>query len=198
MPRHLAAARPLLMLASCLLASSAWSATTAQPPMKPGLWEVKLVTREMDGQPLPDMSAMMAQHMDKMPPGTRAKMEAQLKQRGVAMGAGGAMKVCINQEMINAGQWQKHDGRCQNTNVSHSGDTWTVNFTCQNPDAKGEVRTTFQSGEAFTSDMAMTMQRQGKETAMRLRSESKWLGADCGDVQPLGAPLPQRPPAATR
>jgi hypothetical protein len=174
----------------------AWlsSAQAATPPMKPGLWEMTVVSREMNGQPMPDMSAMMSKRMDKMPPEMRARIEAQMKAHGVQTGAQpGSIRSCISQDMIRDHLWQQHEGRCQNTGVSQSGNTWTVNFTCQEPEAKGEVRATFKGSDSYSSDMNITTQHKGQPMTMRMRHDARWLGADCGDLKPQPPATPTSP-----
>ncbi len=181
----------LTITVATVIASPAQAAS--KPPMKAGLWEVKSLSRELNGKPLPDVSAMMAERMAQMPPEMRAKMAAQMKQHGVAMGGGG-VKVCISQEMIDTQRWHQPEGKCQNSAVTQSGNTWTLSFSCQNPEAKGEVRTTFQGGDTYTSEVDMTMNRGGKDSTMRMRNEAHWLGADCGSVQPENPRAPSPTP----
>ncbi len=187
--------RSLLALPCALLA---WlgAAQAASPPMKPGLWEVTVLSREMNGQPMPDMSAMMAKRMDKMPPEMRAQIEAQMKAHGVQAGPkGGTIRSCVSPEMIRDNLWQQHEGRCQNAGATQSGNTWTLNFSCRDPEAKGEVRATFKGGDSYSSEMTMTTQRKGQPMTMRMRHDARWLGADCGDLKPMNpAATPTLPP----
>jgi hypothetical protein len=187
---------PRLLALPCALLACAGAAQAATPPMKPGLWEVTVLSREMNGQPMPDMSAMMSKRMDKMPPEMRAQIEAQMKAQGVQMGAkSGAIRSCVSQEMIRDHLWQQHEGRCQNAGVNQSGNTWTVNFTCQNPEATGEVRATFKGSDSYSSEMTVTTQRKGQPMTMRMRHDARWLGADCGDLKPMNpAAMPTLPP----
>ncbi len=190
MRTHLAPA-PLAFSLLTLLALTG-VAQAATPPMRPGLWEVQTVSREMNGKPMPDPSALMAANMDKIPPEMRAQIEAQMKARGLQMGAAGgapgSLRVCVSQDMINGNRWQQqHEGRCQHSGASQSGNTWTVSFTCQDPEAQGEVRTTFNGAESYSSDMTVTTQRKGKPTQMHMRHQAKWLGASCGDLKPMNA-----------
>ncbi len=55
------------------------------PPIKPGLWQVTADSQQLNGKPLPDMSAQLAEQMKRMPPEMRAQMEAQMKAKGVQM-----------------------------------------------------------------------------------------------------------------
>ena len=57
-----------MMLAGALL-TSAHAADT--PPIKPGLWQVTADSQQLNGKPLPDMSAQLAEQMKRMPPEMR-------------------------------------------------------------------------------------------------------------------------------
>lgn len=180
---------PSLALAIGLCSGLALDAHAAsKPPMKAGLWEVKPISRELNGKPLPDMSAMMSERLAQMPPEARARIEGQMKQHGLSMANGGAMKVCITQDMIDTQRWHQPEGKCSHSEVTQSGKVWTLRFTCQNPEARGEVRTTFLGADTYTSEVDMTTSRGGKDNTMRMRNEARWVGASCGDVKPLTQP----------
>lgn len=168
----------------------------AAPPIKAGLWEITTDSQQLNGKPLPDMSAQMNEQMKRMPPEMRAQMEAQMKARGVQMtpgagGAGMAVRTCITQEMLNQNRWQKNEGHCQNTAMKQSGSTWTWKFTCTEPPGEGEGNTTFTSSEAYTSDLRMTTQRKGQPQTMTMKHRAKWVSADCAGLPPAGG-APQR------
>lgn len=180
------------LLASALLGQSPW-ALAETPPIKPGLWEVISEAPMVNGQAMPDMSAKMADQMSKMPPQMRQQIEAQMKARGVQMaqpasGGGMAMRMCLSKEMLAQNRWQKTEGRCQNTALNKSGATWTWQFTCTEPPGSGEDSTTFLSNEAYVNELHMNTERKGKATSTVLKHRGKWLGADCGDIQPMSPP----------
>lgn len=161
------------------------------PPMKPGLWEVTPDSQTINGKPLPDMSAKLAEQMKRMPPEMRAQMDAQMKARGIQMAPGGngmAVRMCITKDMLNQNRWQKMDGRCQNTALKQSGATWSWKFTCTEPASEGEGSTTFQGSEAYTSDMEMRSTRNGQAQTVAMKHHAKWLGADCGGLKPIEPP----------
>lgn len=173
-------------------------AHAANPPMQAGLWETQILSHEMDGKPMPNPTAQLAATLDKLPPEMRARMEAQMKAKGLHMGAAGStpgsMRMCISQDMIKDNRWQQQETRCKNSAMSQSGNTWTMDFSCQNPEAKGEMRITFDGGASYISDMNMSSQRQGKATQMHIRTLAKWLGASCGELKPMNAaPAPAKP-----
>lgn len=177
-----------LLGSSLLILAPAAVLAVDMPPMKPGLWEVTPESQKLNGKPLPDMSAQLAEQMKRMPPEMRTQMEAQMKAKGIQMAPGGngmAVRMCITRDMLSQNRWQKMDGHCQNTALKQSGMTWSWKFTCTEPPSEGEGSTTFQSGEAYTSDMQMRTTRNGQAQTMTMKHRAKWLGADCGGLKPI-------------
>jgi hypothetical protein len=175
-----------------LLAAAAPPAHAEAPPIKAGLWEITPESQMLDGKPMPNMSAQLAEQLKKMPPEMRKQMEAHMKAQGVQMVADGgqpAVRMCLTKAMLDQGQWQKKaDGQCQNTGTSHSGNTWSWKFKCTQPPSEGEGSTTFQGSDAYLTEMNMNTQREGKAHRMSMKHRGRWLGADCGDVKPLNPP----------
>jgi hypothetical protein len=174
-------------------------AADSKPPIKPGLWEITTESRTLNGQPMPDMSSMMAERLKQMLPETRAKMEAQMKAHGMQMTpqAGGlAVRMCLTQELLDRNMWQRQEGRCQNTAMSQSGATWNWKFTCTEPRSEGEGSTTFNGGDAYTARMKVTTQLKGQSQpqVVTMVHRAKRLGSDCGDIKPFTPP--PSPPSA--
>lgn len=201
-PLHAASSRRLAMAAGLILAAAATIMATPRahaadkPPIKPGLWEIKTESRTLNGQPMPDMGAMMAERMQKMPPEARAKMEAQMKAHGMQMtpqGGGMAVRMCLTQELLDRNMWQKQEGRCQNTGLSQSGSTWNWKFVCTEPPSEGEGSTTFNGSDAYTAKMKITSQRNGQPQTVTMVHQAKRLGADCGDIKPFTPPTAPPP-----
>lgn len=177
------------------LALSLPTAWADAPPIKPGLWEITTDSRTVNGKAMPDMSSKMAEQMQKLPPEVRAKMDAQMKARGVQMtpSSGGQMgvRMCITREMLDKNQWQKTDSHCENTSQSHTGATWSWKFKCTQPPSEGEGTTTFQGPDTYASDVHMSSQHNGQPVTIDMKHHGKWLGADCGDLKPLNSASPK-------
>lgn len=196
-PSHALAGSPhVATVALAMLLGTQPLSVLAAPPIKAGLWEITTDSQQLNGKPLPDMSAQMNDPMKRMPPEMRAQIEAQMKARGVQMApgtgsAGMAVRTCITQEMLNQNRWQKSEGQCQNTEMKQNGSTWSWKFTCTQPPGEGEGRTTFKGSEAYTSDLRITTQRKGQAQTMTMKHHAKWVSADCGGLSPAGG-APQR------
>jgi Tfp pilus assembly protein PilV len=192
-------------LAACalvaMLAAPLLTAEAAEPGLKPGLWENKVLKMVIDGK---DMAAQMAEMMAKreqmmasLPPDQRAKVEAMFKSNGVSQGSNGGFKICVSPEMAkrNTPVIDK-DGRCQPAKVSHSGSQTSFEVNCASNGVtsvgKGSATT---AGDVITTEEDVTTtstNANGKTQVMHMETEMHYLGPDCGDVKPPDAAA-QRP-----
>jgi hypothetical protein len=180
-------------LIACLAAPTVLYAQNVGPGLKPGLWEVQVVKQVVDGR---DVSAQasaatsqMQQAMEHMPPEQRARMEAMLKQHGVAMGAHG-YRICITPEMAKrASPIIDKEGRCRTSNVTHAANRTSFAFTCRS----GDTTTTGTGVSTITSDLvttgtdATTENAAGEKHTMQVESRMRYVRADCGEVKPPAA-----------
>jgi Protein of unknown function (DUF3617) len=210
-PRHLASA--IVVCLTCALAS----AQTIQPGLWESSGKMQGGSGEMgkalaqSQEKLANMSpeqrkamaqamspdnqkAMMAQiqkQMATMPPEQRKAMEQAMAARSnMSLGSDGSMaiKMCITAEMIERKSWMpKTDGKCTQTVSAAVGNTQKFGFICTDPVSSGEGIVTFLSKTSYTSSMKFTTLRNGKPESLAFESASKFLGADCGTVQPLTA-----------
>jgi hypothetical protein len=162
----------------------------AAQALKPGLWEV---SNRMSGNPQMDQAmAEMQKQMASMPPEQRKQMEAMMQQRGMQMpgaakGGGMAVKVCMTREMVDRNEPPMQQG-CSITKLQRSGNTTNIAFTCSNPPSSGDGQFTYMGPEAYASKMTVKTSVQGKAETMTMEGTGKWLGADCGSVQPAVMP----------
>jgi hypothetical protein len=175
------------MKATALLLIAGLAAGAAQAQnMKPGLWEFKQ-TPQLD----PARQAQMEQAqkaMDSMPPERRKMMEDMMAQRGISMNmAGGVitLKTCVTKEQAerNMAPVTQH-GNCTQ-DVKRSGSTIQTHFVCTDPASEGDATVTLHSNEGFSNEVTVKHVRQGKTETTKVSGEGRWLGADCGDVQPM-------------
>ncbi|HEU6454168.1 MAG TPA: DUF3617 domain-containing protein [Roseateles sp.] len=168
-----------------LLAGLAAGAAPAQT-MKPGLWEFKQ-TPQLD----PARQAQMAEAqkaMDSMPPERRQMIEQMMSQRGVNVNmAGGTVtiKTCVTKEQAERNMAPvTQRGNCTQ-DVKRSGNVIRTHFACTDPASEGDATVTLHGNEGFTNDVTVRHQRQGKTETTQVSGEGRWLGTDCGDVQPM-------------
>jgi hypothetical protein len=163
--------------------------------LKPGLWETHVIKTVMDGR---DMSAQIAgataqmqQAMANMGPEQRARVEAMMKDHGVASGSSpGTVRMCITPEQAAQDKPFVDREGCQPTTVNRSGNHATFEFSCtrngNTTSGKGEATI---GGDTIATVVDTTVKRANGEThAIHSESEMKFLGADCGDVKPMTPP----------
>ena len=158
--------------------------------LKPGVWEITNKMQTGSGQ-MENAMAQMQQQMANMPPDQRKAMEEMMAKQGVKMGAGGpgggiSVKICMTKEMAERNEVPTQKGDCKTTSQARSGNTMKMAFVCTNPPSSGEGQVTFASSEAYTMKMAVNTQVNGKPEKITMDGAGKWLGADCGDLKPLG------------
>lgn len=162
-----------MLSGACILASG--SAFAAQH-MKPGLWEMTMKSDEM------------AKHMPKM----SAQQMAQLRKMGVnvpQMKDGAIItRVCISKEMAERDQPPavRKDASCQSKNYQRNGNAFSVDIVCNGPDLKGTgtSKGVYADNGTFSSTYDFTGTAHGQPVKQHHESSGKWLGADCGKVQP--------------
>ena len=167
-----------------LLIAGLAGATQAQT-IKPGLWEFKQ-TPQLDAARQAQM-AQAQKAMESMPPERRAMIEQMMKQNGVNVSmAGGVItvKACITKEQAERNMAPvPAQGNCTQ-DVKRSGSVIQTHFVCTDPASEGDATVTLRGSDGFTNDVTVRTQRQGKTETTKVTGEGRWLGADCGDVQP--------------
>ena len=71
--------------------------------------------------------------------------------------------------------------------VPRVGNTMKFSFSCTRPPSSGEGEVTFDSPQAYQSRIQVKTSAAGKADQMAMRSQGKWLSADCGNVKPMAA-----------
>lgn len=157
--------------------------------MKPGLWEFKQ-TPQLDKAQQAQM-AQAQKAMESMPAEQRKMVEQMMAQRGVSVNMSGGLitvKTCITKEQAERDQAPvAQQGNCTQES-KRSGSVIQTHFVCTNPASEGDAIVTLRGSEGFTNDVTIRHQRQGKTETTKVSGEGRWLGADCGSVQPTKPP----------
>lgn len=166
-------------------AATATTAGPPAPPIKPGLWQTKMTTLDASGKevPSPGQDALA-----RMPPEARARMAEMMKGRGMALPEpDGTMKLCVPKEMLDSGAWQQSsaDTGCTMNYLSTSGSTWKWHSSCKALGAESDGEITFTNSENYQSKITTTTTLRGQVATTTRLMQSKWLGADCGDIKPI-------------
>jgi hypothetical protein len=169
-----------LVIASALTVASHGGQTQAQPPMKPGLWQIHIES-EVNGQKTQDM----AERMKNMSPETRKRVEAAMKQHGVDAGDSGGRRACYDRETIEQGHWTEQPNGCKTDYSSRTASSWKWHSSCPQIGYEGDGEAIFSSSENYVVKSSGVMTSGGKARTTRSTITAKWLGADCGDLRPI-------------
>ncbi|GGE69540.1 DUF3617 domain-containing protein [Massilia psychrophila] len=178
-----------LVLPFCAFALAGAFHNAQAQAFKPGLWETNNKMGGGGGK-LQGALAMAQQHLANMDPEQRKQIEGMMSRQGVVIGHDGVVaKMCITPEMAARQQLpiQQH-GNCSYQHERPVGDTMAFSFSCTNPKANGEGSATFAGPTAYTSTMRVTTDVTGASETVNIASSGRWLGADCGAVQPIILP----------
>ena len=134
---------PFVTSLAVLAAAVPALAAAQAAPVKPGLWEVR--SERQDGK----QTAPSAEAMKNLTPETRAKVEAMMKQQGVAIGSDGANRVCLSKESLDAGRWQT-SANCKTDFGSRSASAWKWHSVCPQTDTTIDGEAVFASPESYT------------------------------------------------
>ncbi|MEP6739416.1 MAG: DUF3617 domain-containing protein [Caldimonas sp.] len=169
-------------LVACFTAVVAPLAAAQTPPIRPGLWEVHS-EREVNGQ----KAAPPADRMKNLPPEARAKMEAMMKQRGIAVGGDGATRVCLTKDSIASGKLQAEAAGCKTDYSTRTSSVWKFHSSCPAMKVESEGELVFSSADSYTMTVSSTLSSSTPPRLSKTTMNGKWLGASCGDLQPLSA-----------
>lgn len=176
--------KPALLVTTMMLSAACAHAQTQAP----GLWEHSFRLTSQGGE-MENAQAQMQAHLAAMPPEQRKRIEGMMKSRGVTMGAQGTTaKFCLSKEQAAKPAEPPMTGDCKQTDMIRSGSTMRFKFACTTPQpVSGEGQVTYIGDKAYSGKSSMTTQVKGQPQQMGMDMTGKWLGADCGDVKPLGA-----------
>lgn len=173
-------------MAAALAALSASALGAADPAVRPGLWEVKLVRQFMDGRDVtalvPAALAGYQQLMGNMTPQQRRQMEATFGK----VPANTTQRICVSPEMA-AGDKPllPPEVKCEPTAFNREARRVTFEFSCtdQNGMTTGKGESTLASESVSTRIDMTTNNANGKHTWQN-ESQATYIGADCGSLKP--------------
>lgn len=174
-----------------LLVSIAATGLSAQT-LKPGLWEVTSQIQGSSGEVARALTEAQKQ-LANLPPDQARIMRDMMAKQGVQMAStpgGTAIKTCMTQDMVERNAMATQQGDCTHTSSPRVGNRMPFSFVCTQPPSRGEGQVTFTSPEAYTVQMAATTVVNGKPEKIDVQASGRWLGTNCGAIQPLAAPRP--------
>ena len=175
---------------AALLVAMAATGLSAQT-LKSGLWEITSQIQGGSGETARALAEAQKQ-LANLPPDQARIMRDMMAKQGVHLasvpGGGTAIKTCMTQDMVERNAVATQQGDCTHTSSPRVGNRMPFSFVCTQPPSRGEGQVTFVSPEAYSVQMAATAVVNGKPEKMDLQASGRWLGANCGTIQPLAAP----------
>jgi len=173
---------------SCLAVAVAAAGALPVPPVKVGLWEVRMSMLDAEGHEVasPEQAALA-----RMPPEVKARMAEAMKARGVSMpDANGVTKACLTKAQFESGSWQQmaSDNGCTTNFSTQSATTWKWHSSCTTIKSESDGETVFSTAEHYKTKVTTTATEMGKTKTSTRMLDGKWVGADCGDVKPFTPP----------
>jgi hypothetical protein len=176
-----------MLLATAALAAHAQTANAPGPRIEAGLWEINMSLKSQTGKA--EMAMREAQaYISRMPPEQRKQVEQMMAQQGVRLGdKSSSVQACISKEDAERGEIPQQAGECTQQVLEKNASSMKVKFNCAtNPPASGEAVVDFQSPTAYTSRGIVDTVVLGQNERVTVDQTGRWLGADCGNVRPLG------------
>lgn len=177
-------------LVSSLLLFSGTALAAEYPDMKAGLWEhnveLKTDTGELEKK-LAEARKQMQEQMKNMPPAQRKMMEDMLADSGMDLAFGNIkQKMCVTEEQIREAEFDFSDENCDQEIISQTSQKIELEFSCAGSGGMGKGRgeIQFHSDEHYTGQFEFNTEMDGKPTELTMKQDGRWLGADCGSVEP--------------
>lgn len=172
------ASRFILLLFMLSAAAGAWAAGQ----IKPGLWEMTIRSDAMKS--MPKISPEQMEQMRKMGISV-PRMQAN----------GMVTKVCISKEMAERDELPAMTQRelgCQARNMQRNAGSYSMDIVCDGSGMKGEgkAKGSFSGDGSFTSTYDFKGTMHGQPVDQHHETSGKWLSADCGNIKPIGNPMP--------
>lgn len=172
--------KPLFVFALISLMISP-AAKSAEPNMRPGLWEVTT-------------SSDLLWFVPQIPPDQMEGLKDLAKEYGLDMpkieNGSAVSNTCITQEMATQktppGLYQSEMG-CVTKSATRIGNQYRLDFECASEQLKGKgaAEGTFVSMEKFAGQTTFNGFVQGNPVNEKADITGKWLNASCGNVKPL-------------
>ena len=101
----------------------------------------------------------------------------------MAIGSGGANRVCLSKESLDAGRWQARPTARSSSVLRSERLKW--HSVCPQTDTTIDGEAVFADAENYTVRTATTRTFRGDTKVTRTTLQAKWLGSDCGDLKPF-------------
>lgn len=185
--------KQILLAIAILCPAATWAQDIKPIDAKPGLWE-NTTTSQISGVAMPAMPQLTPDQLARMPPQTRAQMEAMMK-GGMGAPRTSTMKACITREELAKPLFDSGDKSCTYKLVKSSSSSQQIHVECTPGNTKtvGDLNLERVDSEHLKGDMVMKTTGDGasgtagQNMNIKISFTNKWLSSDCGDVKPATA-----------
>ena len=125
-----------------------------------------------------------ADRLQGLSPAQRAQVEAQMKEKGVAMGPGGVSRICFARDSMDPARWGEV-ASCKTEYGARSNSSWKWHSVCTEPEMTIDGEAIFANPENYRVLTTTTMKRRDEVKTSQRTIQAHWLGADCGDLKPF-------------
>jgi hypothetical protein len=169
--------RKILFSLSLLLAAS--PASSAESPVRPGLWEVTT-------------TSLLLALVPQIPPDTMQKLTRLAKKHGVDVpqiqNGAATSKVCITPEMAEQDipvYFHQAQLGCSAQNTTRTGSSYRTELVCANAQFKGNgtAEGTFTSPESFSGQTQFSGVVQGNPIDEHADVTGRWISASCSPAK---------------
>jgi hypothetical protein len=112
-----------------------------------------------------------------------------MSSRGVSMkmaADGMVTKVCVTPEKVKESLSMQQKGECTNNYSPAVNGKMKFSFSCKKPRTTGEGEVVFSGDTSYKMKTKIVGETKADVTVMD--ASAKWLGADCGNIKPIGVP----------
>jgi hypothetical protein len=159
---------------------------SAAEQVQPGLWEIKISSEVVDSEAARRKYETLRKQWQSLAPEERAKIEAAIPRPGVPIVQ--SDRVCITPEEASKGpafSGAEEDEDCRTEYGERKGGRIPVKMTCKEQSVTGVGEVVFTGPKSWSTTMRMTTRPPGEPpTESVMRTESRWVSADCGSVKP--------------
>lgn len=161
--------------------------------IKPGLWEMQSSLGKGWGKAMAGIQENNKKMMAGMSAESRKEMEAyeaEQKTHTRYTDDHVIMKMCVTKEqaakfqMANLRDKMKPDGKCTEKISPTVGGVTKFDHKCTNPASTGITTLRLRGDTGFDVEMTSTTSVQGERHTMNGTMNARWLGANCGNVEP--------------
>ncbi len=163
-------------------------AVAQETQLRPGLWEQETQLVATDPRQQAALEQMRKQ-FESMPPAQREQLEAMMARQGIGLGAQpNSLRLCLTREQLARGDLSSAQPGCTQEVVERSATRVRFRFSCvaegDRPASSGEGDFVVEGPTAYHGTFNVESERQGKKERVQMSTQAKWVGSDCGAVQP--------------